>query len=52
MWHGLIAYSGSTVSAFSNVSGIWNSTAAVDGFQVLFSSGNITSGVIKIHGIQ
>ncbi|MGD0420546.1 MAG: hypothetical protein ABSA68_13370 [Xanthobacteraceae bacterium] len=33
------------------VSGFWNTSAVVTGFQVLFGSGNITSGVIKIYGI-
>jgi len=32
--------------------GSWNNNAAIDGFQVLMLSGNITSGVIKIYGIQ
>jgi len=32
--------------------GYWNANGAVDGFQVLFSSGSITSGTIKIYGIQ
>lgn len=30
--------------------GYWNSTGAVDGFQVLFSSGNIASGIIRVYG--
>jgi hypothetical protein len=33
--------------------GYWNGgNGAVDGFQVIMSSGNITSGTIKIYGIQ
>lgn len=32
--------------------GFWNSSAVIDGFQVLFSSGNITSGVIKVYGYR
>jgi hypothetical protein len=31
--------------------GAWNTAAATDGFQVLFSSGNISSGTIKIYGL-
>ena len=31
--------------------GCWNSTGAIDGFQFLFSAGNITSGLIKIYGL-
>lgn len=34
------------------VSGYWNGgNGAVDGFEILFSSGNITSGTVKIYGI-
>jgi len=33
------------------VSGYWNNTAAIDGFQILFSAGNIASGTVKIYGI-
>jgi hypothetical protein len=41
-----------TASAWGTavISGIWNGTAAVDGFQVLMSSGNITSGYIELYG--
>jgi len=31
--------------------GYWNSAAVIDGFQILFSSGNITSGTVKIYGL-
>lgn len=41
----------SSAQSALNVGGFWNVTTAVDGFQVLFSAGNITSGVIKIYGI-
>jgi hypothetical protein len=30
---------------------MWNSTAAIDGFQFSFSSGVITNGVVKAYGI-
>lgn len=30
--------------------GIWNNTAAISGFQILMSSGNITSGVVRLYG--
>jgi|SRR5882724_3948164 len=33
------------------VAGFWNNTAALDGFQILFSSGNIASGTVKIYGL-
>lgn len=33
-------------------SGIWgNNAGAIDGFQLLFTSGNITSGTVKVYGI-
>jgi hypothetical protein len=42
-----------TINSGAMSVGYWNGgNGAVDGFQVLFSSGNITSGVIKIYGIQ
>ncbi len=31
--------------------GYWNNTAAVDGMKILASSGNLTSGTVKIYGI-
>lgn len=34
----------------SVVAGMWNSTAAIDGFQILFSAGNITSGTVRVYG--
>lgn len=47
---GQTAVPGSTTAM---TSGYWNNTAAVDGFQLSFSGGgNITSGTIKIYGIQ
>ena len=33
------------------VGGFWNSIAAIDGFQILFTSGNITSGNVKVYGL-
>lgn len=33
------------------VAGYWNNTAAIDGFQVLYSAGNIASGTIKVYGL-
>lgn len=35
----------------SVIGGYWNSVNAIDGFQILFSSGNITSGTVKIYGL-
>lgn len=37
--------------ALCMISGSWQANGAVTGFQVSFSSGNITSGVIKIYGV-
>ena len=34
------------------ISGTWNSTAAVTGFQVFMLSGNIASGIVKIYGVN
>lgn len=52
-WIGTFSYA-STVPG--NVGGIgtgyWNSNGAVDGFQFLFSAGNITSGVIRVYGLS
>lgn len=42
--------SGGANQSLFNVGGFWNATTAIDGFQVLFSSGNIASGTIKIYG--
>jgi hypothetical protein len=49
-WH---AGTATSVPQNISVSGQWGGgTGAVDGFQVLMSSGNIASGTIKIYGIQ
>jgi hypothetical protein len=41
--------SGSTAITLMS-SGFWNSATTIDGFQLLFTSGNITSGTIKVYG--
>lgn len=41
---------GATASAVQG--GDWNSTAAVTGFELRFVSGNITSGVVKVYGLN
>jgi hypothetical protein len=38
-----------TVISFS-AGGFWNTAAVVDGFQVIMSTGNITSGTVKLYG--
>lgn len=53
-WTGQYSHvlTGGGVNVGGLASGFWNSNAAVDGFQVIFSSGNIASGVVKIYGIK
>jgi hypothetical protein len=42
---------GATAPATQIISGFWNGgNGAIDGFQVLMSSGNISSGTVKIYG--
>lgn len=52
IWQAQFSYWNGTNAATTTSSGFWNSSAVIDGFQVLFSTGNITSGTIKIYGIQ
>ena len=42
---------GGSISVPVWFSGYWNTSAVIDGFQFLFSSGNIASGVIKVYGL-
>jgi hypothetical protein len=52
---GTVSYlnSGGTTNEGASVSGFWNGgNGAVDGLKFLFDNGNITSGTIKIYGIQ
>lgn len=52
MMNGLVGYGyGASDAAFNTTSGYYNSAAAVTGFQIVSSSGNISSGSIKIYGI-
>ena len=46
---GYIDGAGAELGGFA--SGFWNTSGAVDGFQVLMDSGNITSGQIIVYGI-
>jgi hypothetical protein len=44
---------GGGVNQFVDAAGYWSGgNDAVDGFQVLFSAGNITSGTIKVYGVN
>lgn len=53
MIYGEMAYfNGGGSITIGQSSGYWNSAAAVDGFQVLMDSGNITSGSILVYGVQ
>ena len=47
---GVLTYATGSGSGIISMSGYWNSSAVVDGFQVVFNSGTITSGTIKIYG--
>lgn len=47
---GQFVYLGTT-ARIVQTGGAWNTAGATDGFQVSFSSGNITSGTIKIYGL-
>lgn len=49
IWAGL--FSENNTNILVTVSGVWTGgNTAIDGFQVLMASGNITSGTIKIYG--
>lgn len=50
-WIGQSAFPTSTFIGSSVVTGMWNNNAALTGFQVQMSAGNITSGTIKIYGM-
>ena len=49
-WTGYATTPSGTVAWVGTLGGVWNSAAAVDGFQITMSSGNITSGKVKIYG--
>ncbi len=52
---GNIGYIGAGGTAYYSVGqtfGAWTTAAAVDGFQVLMDSGNITSGQILVYGLE
>lgn len=49
-WIGQVGYLTSAIFVNAVLGGMWNSTAAIDGFQVLMSSGNITSGTVRVYG--
>ncbi|MCC6775631.1 MAG: hypothetical protein IT537_03185 [Hyphomicrobiales bacterium] len=53
-WRGQMSYYSTITSGFttSTVGGAWNNTAALDGFRILFTSGNITSGTVRIYGVN
>lgn len=47
MYHGTL----SNIMVLTDVMGMWNTTTAIDAFQIKCSSGNITSGTVRIYGI-
>jgi hypothetical protein len=49
-WTGQFGYPTGSVYSMSTLAGMWNNTAAITGFQVQMSSGNIASGTIRIYG--
>lgn len=51
-WSGNGGYTDGTSPFATTGSGAWNSTAALDGFRVRFSSGVVATGVVKIYGIK
>lgn len=54
VWTGSGAYFDSGgASLFSTMgSGVWNGTAALDGFRLRMNTGNIASGTIKVYGVK
>jgi hypothetical protein len=50
MWAGFYTGNTTTVAWTGTAGGFWNSSAAIDGFQAFASSGNLTSGKIKVYG--
>jgi hypothetical protein len=50
-WTGIGGHYNGSVFNVITVGGAWQSNGAVDGFQAVFSSGNIASGKIKIYGM-
>lgn len=51
VWYGMGGYNISSAYEQVTYGGFWNGNGAITGFQVLFASGNITSGTIKVYGI-
>jgi hypothetical protein len=53
IWTGHASYfeSGATLIANIVIGGFWNANGAIDGFQVTVSTGNITSGVVRVYGL-
>lgn len=51
MVNGTVCQYNGSIIVTGTIGGYWNANGAVDGFQILFSSGNITSGTVKIYGI-
>lgn len=53
VWNGMFAHlNASSAQVGGQLSAQWNNTAALTGFRLRFSSGNITSGTIKVYGLS
>ena len=52
IWHGRGGHQvGTNQWATTEYSGLWNATSALDGFRILASSGNLSTGSVDIYGI-
>ncbi len=50
-WVGMLNGNTTTPGSLLNIcGGYWNANGALDGFQILFASGNIASGICKVYG--
>jgi hypothetical protein len=50
VWTGTSTSSLTTVAWVGSIGGYWNTGAAIDGFQIVMSAGNISTGKVKIYG--
>lgn len=50
-WQGVFIRTGSNIAIFPGGQGNWQTTTAVNAIRFQFSSGNITSGAIRLYGI-
>jgi hypothetical protein len=50
VWTGTSTSPLTTVAWVGSIGGYWNTGAAIDGFQIVMSAGNISTGKVKIYG--